>query len=407
MANFDIKKILAQKVLSKNDEIESYFAEKYETTKPLFYSSVDIRHSGYKIVPVDTNLFPAGFNLLSETQRIKASEQVKNYFKRFHGGKNNVVIIPENHTRNKFYLLNVLRLKQILEDANLNVKIGNLSITEKFSEEIFQGERLEMFPVNIIDKKLSVDGFVPEIIINNNDLSSGKPEILKGLKDQPIIPPVSLGWFRRRKSQHFETYGVLSRDFARKFDIDSWFISAYFKKCGKINFKQKEGLDCVANTVDEILGRTMNKYKEYGIDSQPYAFIKANSGTYGMGIMVVKSAQEIFEINKKARHSMNIIKEGIENTEVVVQEGIPTIDNYNGKPAEPMVYLVNSNPVGCTLRINSNQDSFGNLNSSGMEFMSFDSIESESETNCPVQYVVARLACLAAARECYEQNWEI
>ncbi len=403
----EIKKILAELSSSKHEEIENFFAERYQTTKPLFYSSVDIRYSGPKIVPVDTNLFPAGFNLLSDNQRENASGQIREYFNRFHPEKEKVLIIPEAHTRNKFYLLNVLRLAKIIEDAGLQVKIGSINLTEKFAETIFENEQIEILPVKRVGDKIEIENFIPEIIVVNNDFSSGNPDILTKLKDQPIIPPVSMGWFRRRKSQHFETYETLSREFGRKFDLDNWLISAYFKRCGHINFKQKEGLEQVASSVDDILTKTAAKYKEYGITDQPYAFIKANSGTYGMGIMVVKSAQEVLEINKKMRHSMNVIKEGVENSEVVIQEGIPTIDSYNGNPSEPMVYLVNSNPVGCTYRINSNQDKLGNLNSSGMEFISFDSIESQSEMNCPVQSLIARLASLAAARECYEQNWDI
>ena len=104
---------------------------------------------------------------------------------------------------------------------------------------------------------------------------------------------------------------------------------------------------------------------------------------------------------------MNVIKEGVENSEVIIQEGVPTIDNFEGNPAEPLVYLVNSNPVGCNYRLNKNQDKFGNLNSSGMEFMTFDKDESNNNMNCPVQELIARLASLAAAFECYEQNWDI
>ena len=403
----EIKKILADTISAKKEQIESFFDERYKTTRPLFYSSVDIRYSGAKIVPVDTNLFPAGFNLLSENQRNNAAREIKKYFAHFHPNKEKVLIVPEAHTRNKFYLLNVLRLSGILEDAGLDVKIGSINLTEKFEETLFENEKIEIFPVRRNENKIEIDGFVPEVVVVNNDFSSGNPDILKGLKEQPIIPPVSMGWFRRRKSQHFETYDALARDFGKTFGIDHWLISAHFKRCGHINFKQKEGLDSVANSVDDILARTLLKYKEHGIKDEPYAFIKANSGTYGMGIMVVKSGKEVLEINKKTRHSMNVIKEGVENSEVVIQEGIPTIDNYQGKPAEPMVYLANSTPVGCTYRINSNQDNLGNLNSSGMEFISFDSIESENEMNCPVQSLIARLASLAAARECYEDNWEI
>lgn len=405
----NIKQLLAEKVLTRKNEIENFFAEGYSTTKPLFYSSVDIRYSGNKIVPVDTNLFPAGFNLLSDAQRVKAAERMKEYFAKFHPDKKKVLIIPENHTRNKFYLLNVLRLKGIIESAGMEVKVGSIIITEKLEEELAPGEKLVMHPIARENDKIVCDGFVADLIVCNNDLSSGNPDILKALKGQPIIPPVAMGWFRRRKSEHFETYESISREFARKFDIDNWLISSYFKRCGNVNFKDKEGLDKVAQAVEEVLERTAKKYQEYGITEQPYAFIKANSGTYGMGIMVVKSPQEVLEINKKERHSMNVIKEGIENHEVVVQEGIHTIDSYEGKSAEPMVYLVNSEPVGCTYRINSNQDKFGNLNSRGMEFISFDCIDDESQNanDCPVQSLIAKLASLAAARECYEENWDI
>ena len=33
---------------------------------PAFYGSVDLRNAGYKLAPVDMNLFPGGFNNLSE-----------------------------------------------------------------------------------------------------------------------------------------------------------------------------------------------------------------------------------------------------------------------------------------------------------------------------------------------------
>jgi glutamate--cysteine ligase len=402
-----IKKIIYDKIQIKKNEIDSFFDNKYKLTRPLFYSSVDIRYSGYKIVPVDTNLFPAGFNLLSEKQAERATIEAKNYIEKFHSGKNNIVIVPENHTRNKYYLMNVQRLSEIISNAGYNVKIGSIMLTEVLAEELPNGKKIEIFPLERNDNKVLIGDFVPDIIINNNDLSSGKPELLKNLSGQPIVPPVSLGWFKRRKSQHFESYDDLAREFAKILEIDSWLISTYFTRCGSINFKDKSGLENVANEVEEILTKTKKKYTEFGIEEQPYAFIKANSGTYGMGIMVVKSASEVLEINKKIRHSMNVIKEGVENSEVIIQEGVPTIDNFEGNPAEPLVYLVNSNPVGCNYRLNKNQDKFGNLNSSGMEFMTFDKDESKNAMNCPVQELIARLASLAAAFECYEQNWEI
>ena len=40
-------------------------------------------------------------------------------------------------------------------------------------------------------------GFVPDVILMNNDMSSGIPDILIGAM-QPIVPSLSLGWYRRR-----------------------------------------------------------------------------------------------------------------------------------------------------------------------------------------------------------------
>jgi len=403
-----VKKILAEKISSRKDEIDGFFAEKYSVTKPLFYASVDIRHSGYKIVPVDTNLFPAGFNLLTERQKQLATQQVKIYLEQNFSGKNKILIIPENHDRNKYYLQNVKTLKQIVEGAGTEVELGRIDIQNEVELETADGSFLKIQPINRTENKVSASGFEPDLVIVNNDFSSGSPEILRKLNNQPIFPPIGMGWYRRRKSSHFDTYEILAREFCRKFDIDIFQISAQFRRCGKINFKEKEGLDCVAENVEELLRRLRAKYREYKIENEPYAFVKANSGTYGMGIMVVKSGAEILEINKKERHSMNSIKEGVENTEVVIQEGVPTIDSYEDKPAEPMIYLVNGNPISCNYRINSNQDAFGNLNSKGMEFIQFDCEEkSAGELNCPVQGLIAKLASLAASQECYEINWVI
>lgn len=403
-----VKKLLAEKILKHSADIEEFFAKKYEVTKPLFYASVDIRHSGYKIVPVDTNLFPAGFNLLTENQAKQATNQVRRYFDKYHSGKNKAVIIAEAHDRNKYYIQNVKSLKNIVTNAGIQAELVRMDIQEEVNLEAADGSLVNIKPINREGDKIRIGTCVPDLIIVNNDFSSGSPDILKKLDNQPIFPPIGMGWYRRRKSSHFDTYEILTREFCRKFDIDLFHVTAQFRRCGKINFKEKEGLDCVAENVDEVLRRVKAKYREYNINEEPYVFVKANNGTYGMGIMVVKSGKEIIEINKKERHSMNMIKEGVENTEVVIQEGVPTIDEFDGKPAEPMIYLVNGNAVSCNYRMNSNQDKFGNLNSRGMEFKQLDCENKfAGEINCPVQALIAKLASLAGSQECYEVNWTI
>lgn len=62
--------------------INNWFEAKFNGLTSPFYSSIDLRNSGYKIVPVDANLFPAGFNNLSEESRTMAARLIKSYFKR-------------------------------------------------------------------------------------------------------------------------------------------------------------------------------------------------------------------------------------------------------------------------------------------------------------------------------------
>ncbi len=397
-------------ILQKNEEIEQWFSEQYAKTEPFFYSSVDLRHSGNKLVPVDTNLFPAGFNLLSQKAIENASAEARRYFDTHLSNVKNILIIPENHTRNLSYLDNIAAIDSLLTHAGFHVKIGGMTVEEEaLTLESASGVEIKIHPIIRAHETLSIEGFTPDAILVNNDLSAGAPEILTNIK-QPVIPPVGMGWYRRRKTSHFDSYANISRIFANQFDFDPWLISSSFTKCGTINFKDREGLECVARNVEKALFKIQKKYDHYKIKDEPYVFIKADSGTYGMGIMTVKSPEEVFEINKKSRNKMNVVKEGVINSEVIIQEGIPTIDRVDGKVAEPMIYMINATPIGCTMRINDNRDDRSNLNSSGMTFKSACSSDGEAKTNnnvCPAQALIARLASLAATYECYESNWDI
>ena len=395
----------------KPDELNNWFSERYARTEPFFYSSVDIRHSGHKVVPVDTNLFPAGFNLLGPGCIDRAVRAIKQYFKHRLPDANKLLLIPEDHTRNAYYLENIAVLSELLIKSGLEVCLGGFAVSnEPIKVESHYGRKLTIHPLHKDHRQVIADNFVADVVLVNNDLSSGAPELLKDI-EQPVIPPVGLGWYQRRKTRHFDAYAEVARNFSQKFDLDPWQISAIFDKCGMINFKERTGLECVAISVERVLTKIQKKYDEYGIKDEPYVFIKANSGTYGMGIITVRSAEEVFEINKKARNKMNVIKEGVVNSEVIIQEGVPTVDKVDGKPAESLIYLIDDTAVGCTYRINENRDAYGNLNAPGMTFQSVCEKDGEAalpnDNLCPAQSLIARLASLAATRECYEMGWEI
>ena len=56
---------LEQRVLDSMPAIERWFRLEWMEHTPPIYTSVDIRNAGFKLAPVDTNLFPGGWNNLS------------------------------------------------------------------------------------------------------------------------------------------------------------------------------------------------------------------------------------------------------------------------------------------------------------------------------------------------------
>src|SRR5438046_201538 len=49
-------------LVNRRTHIEAWFEARWREIPPPFYASVDLRNAGYKLAPIDTNLFPAGFN---------------------------------------------------------------------------------------------------------------------------------------------------------------------------------------------------------------------------------------------------------------------------------------------------------------------------------------------------------
>lgn len=397
----------------RGSDVEAWFEAERELVGAPFFSSVDLRHAGFKIAPVDTNLFPAGFNHLSPAARARAVTHMKGCFAKYSGAPN-VLIIPENHTRNLAYLDNLASLSSLLEEAGASVHIGTLQdVTEPLILQSASGATLKQYPMCKEKNTLrTCDGFTPDVILLNNDLTAGFPDVLRGIT-QPIKPPPELGWHRRRKSIHFGAYEKISRRFAEAFSIDPWLISAESYKCGRVNFAERKGMDAIENAVETVLERVRAHYARYGITQEPYVYVKADSGTYGMGIMTVKSGAELREVNKKNRNKMNVIKEGVQSTEVIVQEGVPTIDTVDNHPAEPMIYLVNAHLVGGAYRVNESRDAYGNLNASGMRFARMcdddETISAVRVSNCSLHAfgIVAGLASLASGYEEYGEHYSI
>jgi glutamate--cysteine ligase len=389
---------LERRLIDATAQIERWFRLEWQEHTPPFYSSVDVRN--------------AGFNNLSQEMLPLAVQAAMASIERYCPDARNLILIPENHTRNTYYLQNVARLSVILRQTGLNVRLGSLNpeVTAPTKIDLPDGQSLLVEPLQRKGRRLTIGDFDPCAILLNNDLSSGLPEVLKDLQEQTLLPPLHAGWAVRRKTTHFAAYNDVVKKFAKLLDIDPWLLNPYFARCGEVNFQERSGEDCLSGNVDLLLKQIRAKYREYSIDETPFVIVKADAGTYGMGIMSVKDASEVTNLNRKQRNKMSVVKEGMEVSEVIIQEGVPTIETVEESTAEPVVYMIDRFVVGGFYRVNKERGRDENLNSPGATFRPLPFATSctmpdcdqapEAAANRFYSYgVVGRLAALAASLE--------
>lgn len=387
------------------ERLPTWFAAQWEHTPAPLYASVDLRHAGFKLAPVDTNLFPAGFNNLHPSCHERAVAAMHKAITRTCPTASQVLVVPENHTRNTYYLENLAALLMLIRDAGFSARIGSMlpDLDAPRPLTLPSGREVLLEPLRREGDRLVLDDYQPCLVMLNNDLSQGLPPILQDL-DQPVLPPSSLGWTRRTKSGHFLHYAEVAKEFADWLGIDSWLIDPLSANCGQVNFQKREGLECAASNAARLLEEVAARYEAHGIDDvRPFVMVKADAGTYGMGVMRVHEAEEVFQINRKQRNKMASAKEGLEVTRVIIQEGVPTALRWgpSGAAAEPVIYMIDEDVVGSFYRIHEGRGSDENLNAPGMTFEPIAcQTQSEADERRRHAYeVIARLALLAAARE--------
>ena len=396
--------------------IESWLREQWQTTPAPLTCSVDLRNAGFKLAPVDTNLFPAGFNNLNPDFIPLCVQAVQATLEAAYPQAKRLLIIPESHTRNLFYMENIHTLSTIFQQAGYEVLLGSLS-TELSSPTqsiaLPSGKSVLLHQIERHHDQLTIADFVPDVVISNNDFSEGAPALLKGIS-QPVTPSLCLGWEHRLKSQHFALYQSVCETFANIVGIDPWLINPLFEVCQDVNFTDNTAEDILASHVDHMLAKIALKYKAHGIDEKPFVFVKADAGTYGMGVMMVNSAEQVRHLNRKQRNKMAFSKGKKAVNQVLIQEGVPSNETWadTGATAEPVVYMLGHHVVGGFYRVNHQRSSKENLNSQGMTFEHLAFAQSclcPSATclphDCANRFyaygVVARLALLAAAKEAY------
>jgi len=404
---------LEQRVLDSMPAIERWFRLEWMEHTPPFYSSVDLRNAGFKLAPVDTNLYPGGWHNLTPEMLPLAVQAAMAAIEKICPEARNLLVIPENSTRNTFYLSNLAQLRRIFHMAGLNVRIGSIDpqIKKATTVELPNGESITLEPVIRGKRRLGLKDFDPCTILSNNDLSAGIPGILEDIHEQYLLPPLHAGWAMRRKSNHFHSYEEVSKRFGKLLGVDPWLINPMFNKCGELDFTQASGLDCLTTNVDALLTKIRRKYKEYGIKEKPFVVVKADNSSQGMGIMTVRDVKDLETLDDKTRSLMAAGNPEVGAREVIIQEGVHSYERMNDAVAEPVVYMMDRYVVGGFYRVHANRGTDENLNAPGSSFVP---LAFEQSTHLPqpgmkpgasapnrfyMYGVIGRLAMVAASYE--------
>lgn len=405
--------LLERTILDKQLDIESWFRNEWLTIKPPLTCSVDLRNSGFKLAAIDTNLFPAGFNNISDKFIPLCIQAMQHTIQERAPSCKSILIIPESHSRNTYYLESLASLSDIIIKSGYKVRIGSTDKTllEDKVINLPSGKQLLIQPLQQYGNKIGVEGFVPCFLLLNNDLSEGVPSKLQGFV-QSIEPPRELGWTTRSKSIHFNYYSEICHRFGELISIDPWFINPLSATCHNLDLQSNESIEELSETVDTLLSSIQKKYNQYDIKETPFVVVKADSGTYGMGVIMIHDSQTIKNLNRKQRNKLQVTKGNIPIKRVMVQEGVYAFERLgsNKGVAEPVIYLLGSHVVGGFYRVHNKKGAAENLNSPGMHFETLpftkscinpdlSSFNDDVSNRLYVYGVIARLALLAAAKE--------
>ncbi|MDD3374706.1 MAG: glutamate--cysteine ligase [Candidatus Omnitrophica bacterium] len=366
---------LIQKVLNKQKEIYKWIRDSEDRRELPLYSSVDIRNSGFKIAVVDTNLFPAGFNNICEHGVSDASFFIRKAIaKRVDNGKN-ILIVAEEHTRNTWYLEHVRVLKEIIKKAGYDAIIATfLNVQPSFCEnanavdlETATGKTIKIYCFKKILEEIKAAKKSFDLIILNNDLTAGVPDILRNA-NIPIYPSIEAGWHARSKFEHFRHNYDLIKEFSKIIDVDPWLLSCLDDIVVDININDESDRSLLMDASLKLFGRIEQKYKEHNVKEKPYIILKSDSGTYGMGVVPIENPKEILNLNRKNRNNLFKGKSSKITNRYLLQEGVSTCYHVHEKISEVCIYQIDNNLIGGFYRSHSAKTNRDNLNSKGMDF---------------------------------------
>ncbi|MCS5527219.1 MAG: glutamate--cysteine ligase [Candidatus Poseidoniales archaeon] len=394
---------LSEKLESKREELSVFFTKERAKLPMPLYASVDIRDAGWKVAAVDANAYPAGFNNVGSPDLPHLSEHLQKWLKNEHPNASLLHIWPEGHTRNKGYVENLITLQLLFSNSGMEVTVGSPDLNGLETVEGITG--VLKLSHTIADGELLVLGKTPDLVILNNDLSHGP---LEGIGGIPVAPPQAMGWYQRRKSNHFRHAQPFIDKVADILDIDPWLLGTHWFVSEDKCLEEEICLIKLAAQVDSFLEFLKGKYDDYGIEGEPVLFVKNDSGTYGLGILEIRSGDQLLNLSNRKVNKLTYGKGGAEAIDFLIQEGVPTALRIDGYVIEPCTYGAGGHSCSTFYRANPKKGVMANLNTPSTRFFQPDEISKMEGGELILDRVdswhalVAELAMLAMGSELAE-----
>lgn len=396
-------------ICKNKSKVDSWFKDRLSRNATPIYSSYDIRDSGYKIAAVDANIYPAGFNNLCDIDIKNVPSLFDSYIGKHYGSEiKNIALLTEEHTANKNYWDNVHAIQQALEKTGRAVRVCiPKEMAEPATITSAKGHEIKVYSALKSGSSVDLGGFSPDLIVSNNDFTNPYQAWFDGI-ETPIVPPQQLGWHQRKKNKNFEFYNELSQEFADLIQVDPWYFTVETHLVKNFDVSNIESREELAQKADSLLSKISKEYEKRSVKDMASAFIKNNSGTYGLAVTKVNSGAEIKAWNSKSRKTMQAAKGGGGVEEIILQEGIPTALQSEGKSSEPVIYMVGDELAGGFLRTHQDKNAYESLNSPGAVYKNLCMSELKVKINsCALENIygwVAKIGLLSILRETESMN---
>jgi glutamate--cysteine ligase len=217
------------------------------------------------------------------------------------------------------------------------------------------------------------------------------PALLENIHEQFLIPPpCTPAGMCAASREHFAAYQDVAIAFAKEIGIDPWLINSEFETCGKVNFHERQARNAWPPTSTRCSTACAPSTRNTASTRRALRHRQGRCRHLRHGHHDGERRRRGDRPEPQAAQQDGVVKEGLEVSEVLIQEGVHTFETLNDAVAEPVVYMIDRYVVGGFYRVHTGRGKDENLNAPGMHF---EPLAFETGCNLPdYQLAVTRRA---------------